>query len=73
LTYDSGTPSPESFFIPIHIPEIFYKPEKFLLELGTGFAYMGREVRIEVGDTEKIIELCLYNWLFRKKVLVPLF
>ena len=28
------------------------KAEKFLMELGTGFAYMGREVRIEVGETE---------------------
>ncbi len=26
--------------------------EKFLLELGTGFAYMGREYRLEVGQTE---------------------
>lgn len=33
----------------------------FLMELGTGFAYMGREVRIEVGDTEKFIDMLFYN------------
>ena len=31
------------------------------MELGTGFAYMGREVRIEVGDTEKFIDMLFYN------------
>ena len=33
------------------------KVNNFLMELGTGFAYMGREVRIEVGDTEKFIDM----------------
>lgn len=37
------------------------KAEKFLMELGTGFAYMGREVRIEVGETEKFIDMLFYN------------
>ena len=37
------------------------KVGKFLIELGTGFAYMGREVRIEVGDTEKFIDMLFYN------------
>ncbi len=37
------------------------KAEKFLIELGTGFAYMGREVRIEVGETEKFIDMLFYN------------
>ena len=31
------------------------------MELGTGFAYMGREVRIEVGETEKYIDMLFYN------------
>lgn len=35
--------------------------EKFLLELGTGFAYMGREYRLEVGDTEQFIDMLFYN------------
>ena len=34
---------------------------KFLLELGTGFAYMGREVRLMVGEKEKFLDLLFYN------------
>ena len=37
------------------------KVNNFLIELGTGFAYMGREVRIEVGETEKFIDMLFYN------------
>lgn len=37
------------------------KVENFLMELGTGFAFMGREVRIEVGNTEKYIDMLFYN------------
>ena len=37
------------------------RAERFLMELGTGFAFMGREVRVEVGDTEKFIDLLFYN------------
>lgn len=35
--------------------------EKFLLELGTGFAYMGREYRLEVGNTEQFLDMLFYN------------
>lgn len=35
--------------------------EKFLVELGKGFAYMGREVRIEVGSEEKFMDMLFYN------------
>ena len=31
--------------------------EKFLLELGKGFAYMGREYRLQIGETEKFIDM----------------
>lgn len=34
---------------------------KFLMELGTGFAYMGREYRIVVGNKEQFIDLLFYN------------
>lgn len=34
---------------------------QFLVELGTGFAYVGKEYRIEVGDTENFIDLLFYN------------
>lgn len=37
------------------------KVNNFLIELGTGFAYMGREVRIEVGEVEKFIDMLFYN------------
>lgn len=35
--------------------------EKFLLELGNGFAYMGREYRIEVGESELFADMLFYN------------
>ena len=34
---------------------------KFLLELGNGFAYMGREYRLNVGTTEQFLDLLFYN------------
>lgn len=34
---------------------------QFLIELGTGFAYVGREYRLQIGDTEKFIDLLFYN------------
>lgn len=34
---------------------------KFLLELGTGFAFVGREYRLLIGNTEKFIDLLFYN------------
>lgn len=35
--------------------------EKFLLELGNGFAYMGREYKITIGETERYIDMLFYN------------
>ena len=35
--------------------------EKFLTELGTGFAYMGREFRLKVGRTELFLDMLFYN------------
>ena len=34
---------------------------KFLLELGNGFAFVGREVRIMVGNKEKFVDMLFYN------------
>ncbi len=34
---------------------------KFLLELGNGFAFCGREVRLEIGDTENFVDMLFYN------------
>lgn len=34
---------------------------KFLIELGTGFAYVGKEYRLQIADKEKFIDLLFYN------------
>lgn len=33
---------------------------KTLLELGRGFAYMGKEIRIKIGETEKFLDMLFY-------------
>lgn len=35
--------------------------EKLLLELGNGFAFVGREVRLEIGETENFVDMLFYN------------
>lgn len=44
--------------------------EKFLLELGRGFAYMGREYRLQVGAEEKYLDLLFYNVNLRCYVVI---
>ena len=44
--------------------------EKFLLELGTGFAYLGREYRLEVGNTEQFIDMLFYHLKLRCYVVI---
>ena len=34
---------------------------RFLTELGTGFAYVGKEYRLQIGNTENFIDLLFYN------------
>ena len=36
--------------------------QRFMLELGTGFAFAGREFRLKVGETEQFIDLLFYNF-----------
>ena len=36
--------------------------ERFLMELGNGFAYAGREVELNIGKTENFIDLLFYNF-----------
>jgi predicted nuclease of restriction endonuclease-like (RecB) superfamily len=43
---------------------------KFLLELGNGFAYMGREYRLVVGESEQFIDLLFYNVNLRCYVVI---
>ena len=42
----------------------------FLVELGTGFAYVGREYRLQIGEKEKFIDLLFYNLNIRCYVVV---
>jgi len=35
--------------------------QKFLLELGTGFAFVGREYRLVIGNSEEFIDMLFYN------------
>ena len=42
----------------------------FLVELGTGFAYVGREYRLQIGETENFIDLLFYNLQLRCYVVI---
>ena len=46
--------------------------EKFLLELGQGFAFVGRQVRLTIGDDEFFTDLLFYNFKLRCFVVVEL-
>ena len=45
---------------------------KFLLELGQEFAYVGRQVPIKIGETERFIDLLFYHLKLRCFVVVEL-
>ena len=42
----------------------------FLIELGTGFAYVGKEYRLQIGETENFIDLLFYHLELRCYVVV---
>ncbi len=46
--------------------------EQLLLELGTGFSFVGRQYRIEVDDVEYKIDLLLYNFKLRAFFVIEL-
>ncbi|WP_255769469.1 PDDEXK nuclease domain-containing protein [Pseudarthrobacter sulfonivorans] len=46
--------------------------ERFLLELGQGFAFVGRQVRLTIGDDEFFADLLFYNFRLRCFVVVEL-
>lgn len=46
--------------------------QKFLLELGTGFAFVGRQVRLEVGSEDYPLDLLFYHLTLRRYVVVEL-
>lgn len=43
---------------------------RFLLELGNGFAYMGKEYRLKIGETEQFLDLLFYNIRLRCYVVI---
>ncbi|MEX3756880.1 PDDEXK nuclease domain-containing protein [Mycobacteroides abscessus] len=46
--------------------------EKFLLELGQGFAFVGRQVHLEIGDTDFYADLIFYHLRLRCFVVIEL-
>ncbi len=46
--------------------------QKFLLELGTGFSFVGRQVHLEIGDQDFYIDLLFYHYKLRCFVVVEL-
>lgn len=45
---------------------------QFLLELGTGFSYLGRQININVGDSEFYLDLLFYHVRLHSYVVVEL-
>jgi predicted nuclease of restriction endonuclease-like (RecB) superfamily len=45
---------------------------KFLLELGSGFAYVGKQVPMQIGDQEYFIDLLFYHLKLRAYVVIEL-
>lgn len=45
---------------------------KFFIELGNGFAYVGRQVRLEIGGDEFFIDLLFYHLKLRSYVVIEL-
>lgn len=46
--------------------------EKFLLELGRGFAFVGRQYHIDIGDRDFYIDLLFYHLMLRRYVVIDL-
>lgn len=45
---------------------------KFLLELGAGFAYVGRQVHLQVGEEDFFLDLLFYHLKLRAYVVIEL-
>lgn len=45
---------------------------RFLMELGKGFAYVGRQYKLEVGDQEFFVDLLFYNYILKRFVVIEL-
>ena len=44
--------------------------QKFLTELGTGFAYMGKEYRLEVNGSELFVDMLFYNTRLHRYIVI---
>lgn len=51
---------------------LLHQLERFLLELGQGFAFVGRQVHIEVGETDFYVDLLFYHLRLRCFVVIDL-
>ena len=51
---------------------LLHQLERFLLELGQGFAFVGRQVHLEVGDSDFHIDLLFYHLKLRCFVVIDL-
>ena len=52
--------------------ELVKNIERFLIEMGAGFAYMGREFRLQVGQTEQFLDMLFYNTRTHSYVVVEI-
>lgn len=52
--------------------ELIRHLEKFLLELGQGFAFVGRQYRVEVGEEDYYVDLLFYHLKLRCFVVIEL-
>jgi predicted nuclease of restriction endonuclease-like (RecB) superfamily len=46
--------------------------QRFLLELGAGFAFVGRQMKLEVGDQDFVLDLLFYHLRLRRYVVIEL-
>ena len=46
--------------------------EKFLIEMGAGFAFMGRQYHIEVSDDDYYIDILMYNTFLHRYLVIEL-
>jgi predicted nuclease of restriction endonuclease-like (RecB) superfamily len=51
---------------------LLHQLERFLLELGQGFAFVGRQFHLEVGDGDFYIDLLFYHLKLRRFVVIDL-
>ena len=68
--------------VTIHISNIFKEREleklltdnilKFILELGKGFAFVGKQFKLEVGGQEFFIDLLFYNYILNRFIVIEL-